>query len=850
MPPILSQIRSRLAKAIAPPSQQKQGGMARSLQPQPYRPYTPYSPKASDLLGQEIGRSGLRYYFPGWIRDERLPELQGRKKYEVFREMGDMNSFAAACLNAFAMFLRRAAWRVDPVDDDNKTNGSAEFLESCMQDMEHAWRTFIAIASRQCPQYGFAPFEIIYKRRDGDKEDNRYTSRFDDGKIGWQDLSIRAPETILHWVWYPDDPTRLQGLVQLAPPDYRPEAFIPIEKLLVLRAEPGENNPEGRSVLRSSYKPYVTIKYAEDIRNVIMERGGSGIPCAKVPTTISEPYKRDAETGEPVLDGEGNPTVDPLALATLQSIITTLTNMRQSEQPWVIIPQQFDENKNSLFDITFLTNNGGSLMGEINNTIHEEGMKILMSTMTEFLALGTNPTGGGSFALSKDKTDNFSQAVTAYLDAFEESINNQAVRRLFKLNPEFANIKILPRIVHEPIIPISINEAIAVLSGLKNQGWDLTKETNAEEIKNAVLDAAGLPKAARKDAPDNSGKPGEATGEAPEQAGPEANSTQKGGPKPEQNQPDTPPGTGAGIVATQQKSAIKKKRCKEGTVKPGSFECPKSGEKAGNKRNGAKDKGAKSPGSDFSHIELKEKLKDNGVDERRDAKGNWASVAHHEYNGILIFSETIASEDRRFSPELIAKCIDDLPPALHKNIKSITANKGPSQYDEANSKRYGFKLTAAGDANYVTQRINLYNSTLSDSDKADIADLGDRQDVDHDAHRTLFPLLAHEAGHLADDGGAISTSDEYKKAIEADKENTIEVRGIDGNPKTIKKGDIFGGMVSEYAAKTFANHEDLGLGEDFADACAEYAKFKAGMDEGYEPLLKNRFAYIEKVLNK
>jgi hypothetical protein len=110
--------------------------------------------------------------------------------------------------------------------------------------------------------------------------------------------------------------------------------------------------------------------------------------------------------------------------------------------------------------------------------------------------------------------------------------------------------------------------------------------------------------------------------------------------------------------------------------------------------------------------------------------------------------------------------------------------------------------------------------------------------------------LAHEAGHLADDGGAISTSDEYKKAIEADKENTIEVRGIDGNPKTIKKGDIFGGMVSEYAAKTFANHEDLGLGEDFADACAEYAKFKAGMDEGYEPLLKNRFAYIEKVLNK
>ena len=110
---------------------------------------------------------------------------------------------------------------------------------------------------------------------------------------------------------------------------------------------------------------------------------------------------------------------------------------------------------------------------------------------------------------SRDKTDNFTLAITAYLDAIEESLNNQAVRRLFKLNPEFDNLEVLPRIVHDPIVPININEVSAVLSGFKGMGWDLTQEANAEEIKNAILEAVGLPKAAQKDEANEGGKPAE-----------------------------------------------------------------------------------------------------------------------------------------------------------------------------------------------------------------------------------------------------------------------------------------------------------------------------------------------------
>jgi len=197
---MLESLRSRIAKAISPAPTRPSYPMLQAA-----RRYPEYRGTRSSLLGNDrvLGRSGLRYFYPGWVRDEPLPDLQGQKKFHVFKEMGDMNGYCAACLNAFSMFIRRSHWSVDPVVDDNKTNGSAQFLDECMNDMEHSWQTFIAIASRIMPQMGFAPFEIIYKLRDGDNDNEKIASRFDDGRIGWQNFAIRAPETILHWCLVP-----------------------------------------------------------------------------------------------------------------------------------------------------------------------------------------------------------------------------------------------------------------------------------------------------------------------------------------------------------------------------------------------------------------------------------------------------------------------------------------------------------------------------------------------------------------------------------------------------------------------------------------------------------------------
>ena len=238
------------------------------------------SPRA--LAGQSLGRSGLQFFLPGWIRRDFLPELQGQALFRTYTEMGDNDAYVGAALSAFAVFIRRAHWKVDAVDDANEDNGSAKFLEECIADMAHSWQTIIATAARAVPQYGFLPLELVYKERAGDHEDERMASQYDDGLIGWSNLAYRAPDSVFHWDYDPQDVTRLLGFTQLAAPDYR-TTFIPIQKILLLRSDPGKDSPEGRSVLRSAWRSWRTKKYLEDYRNIVIERGGAGLPWAEVP---------------------------------------------------------------------------------------------------------------------------------------------------------------------------------------------------------------------------------------------------------------------------------------------------------------------------------------------------------------------------------------------------------------------------------------------------------------------------------------------------------------------------------------------------------------------------------------
>jgi hypothetical protein len=447
-----------------------------------YNPYPKFNQSPKALVGSSLGRSGLQYWLPGWIKRDFLPELQGRNLWLAYTEMADNDAFVGSALNAFAVFMRRAHWKVDSGDDANKENGSAEFLESAMGDMSHSWQTIIAMAAKAVPQYGFLPLEIIYKTRQGEVDDYRFSSEFEDGDIGWANFAYRAPDSILHWKYNDDDVTKLDGFVQLAAPDYHIQ-FIPIQKVLLLRSDPGKDSPEGRSILRSAWRSWRTKKYLEDYRNIVIERGGAGLPWAEVPANISNAPTAFA----------ANPT-DPAAIdamASYQGLQDVLEKISLQQQSWLITPQMWDQNGNPMIKVSFLQPSmGADIINHITASIEAEAKAILMSTFTEFMALGMG--GTGSLALSRDKTDNFTLAVEANLQSFQESINNQAVQRLFALNPqfEFEKGKPKPRIVYDPIVPISTQDVVAILGLFEKSGWDLSKQAG---IRDTIISNLGLP---------------------------------------------------------------------------------------------------------------------------------------------------------------------------------------------------------------------------------------------------------------------------------------------------------------------------------------------------------------------
>lgn len=85
---------------------------------------------------KEIGRIGQRRY-GGVIYEEFLHELRGKRGIEAYREMSENDDVVGAILFAIEMLVRQTDWNVEPGGDSQADIDAAEFVESCMNDMQN-----------------------------------------------------------------------------------------------------------------------------------------------------------------------------------------------------------------------------------------------------------------------------------------------------------------------------------------------------------------------------------------------------------------------------------------------------------------------------------------------------------------------------------------------------------------------------------------------------------------------------------------------------------------------------------------------------------------------------------------
>jgi phage gp29-like protein len=400
---------------------------------------------------KEIGRVGQRRY-GGIFYEEFLSELRGRKGAEVFTEMSNNDETIGAILFAIEMLVRQASWNVEPGGSTAKDREAAEFVKSCMDDMQQTWiDTISEILSFLT--YGWSFHEIVYKRRMGRTNDNRTSSKYDDGLIGWMKLPIRSQETLYQWEY--DDQDNLIGMTQMPPPDFG-LITIPMNKAMLFRTRSRKDNPEGRSILRTAYRSWYFKRRIQEIEGIGIERDLAGLPVITTPEGM-DIWDKDDEDMNAIRAG-------------LEAMVK---NIRRDSTEGLVLP----------FGYTFeLTSTGGSRQFDTNSIIARYDTKISQTVLADFIQLGHESVG--SFALSSDKTNLFSMAICAFLDIICQTFNSQGIPALIDINGDhFAGVTDYPRLTHGDIEDVDLATMATYIKDMTSIGVIIPDESLEDYVR-------------------------------------------------------------------------------------------------------------------------------------------------------------------------------------------------------------------------------------------------------------------------------------------------------------------------------------------------------------------------------
>ena len=365
----------------------------------------------------EIGRVG-QFRYEGTLYEEFLKELHGQRGVEIYKEMADNDDIVGSVLFAAEMLMRQAEFNINPGGDTEADKKAAEFVESCMYDMEDTWTDTISEILSFLP-FGWSYHEIVYKRRMGKTRDRKSRSKYDDGLIGWRKLPIRSQDTLWEWDYAPDSDDLL-GMIQAPPPNYE-HLNIPIEKALHFKTRSRKANPEGRSILRNAYRSWYFKKRIQEIEGIGLERDLAGFPVLTGPEELD-------------LWNEDDPEMQTM----LSAAINIVTSIKRDSREGLVLPAGWKLE---------LLSAGNRRQFDTNQIIERYDKRIATTVLGDFILLGQQAVG--SFALSSDKTELFSTAIGTYLDIICEVFNNQAIPRLIDINGDaFKGITDYPQMTH------------------------------------------------------------------------------------------------------------------------------------------------------------------------------------------------------------------------------------------------------------------------------------------------------------------------------------------------------------------------------------------------------------------
>jgi hypothetical protein len=339
------------------------------------------------------------------IEDEFHHNLRGALAVKVYREMLDNEPIIGGARNVIEWAIRQVPWVVREASSRPMSVKAAYLLETCMEDMEMTWTEFISDALSQI-WFGWAGFEKVLKVRSGPSADRSRNSAYDDGLLGWRGFFLRSQETLREWEW--DDEDNVIGWWQQAVNQNAP-VFLPAEKMVHFKLISNRGSPEGRSLLRSVYRPWYFMKRIQELEAIGIERDATGMIVLRLPLSYwdGDQTKRDK--------------FDRMARL-----------IKRNEYEGITFPSSQDrEGKPTGFNIEQMAS-GGPRQISPREAIRGYQREIGINFNTQFQQLGSD--GVGSNALSQDQTSMFRMGLGSVLASIRDTLNRDPVNEIQELN--------------------------------------------------------------------------------------------------------------------------------------------------------------------------------------------------------------------------------------------------------------------------------------------------------------------------------------------------------------------------------------------------------------------------------
>ena len=392
-----------------------------------------------------VGIIGLKTS-SGKVEEEFLRDLQWPDAGKVYQEMQYNDAVIGGCLYLIETLIRQATWHAEPATNEPGDVEAAEFLESCMNDLDQPWDDFIAEALSMLP-YGFSFHEILYKVRRGPQETKpAFRSKYTDGRIGWHSLPIRSQATLQEWIF--DESTGVPTHFLQDPSLVGSQADakeIPLEGNLLFRTRASRGNPEGWSILRRAYRSWYFKRYIEELEGIGIERNLAGIPVLAPPPEV------------PLFDDRNDEMKNMLAWA--QQLVNDL---RIDKNHGVILP-------NTDWQLKLLGIDGAGRQIDPDTVIRRHENRIAMSMLSDVILMGGDRTG--SFALAETKQGLLVSSLQTIINSIGQTISQTAVPMLFAMNNW--QLEQYPKIVADDLQPASIKDVALLLRCFK---IDVTKD--------------------------------------------------------------------------------------------------------------------------------------------------------------------------------------------------------------------------------------------------------------------------------------------------------------------------------------------------------------------------------------